>query len=233
MFNHVQMNIYNSSEREFKIHYKQEKIAKTGLFIKKKKYATHTILDEGDKKDKISATGLEIIRSDTPLLFKKGLYEILNMILRNYGDDYIKAKANEYIKQAKTLPPQELSSNIGINNLGKYIASDGSYVKGTPWHVKGVANYRKILKILGIENKYPNIQEGTKAKVIYVKKNPYGVDAITYQKWPKEFDKFGIVPDYDKQIQKFFIGKIDYLMEPMGKQGLMDKNDEKILVFFG
>ncbi|MFW6002467.1 MAG: hypothetical protein ACOCQD_03925, partial [archaeon] len=178
-------------------------------------------------------TGLEIIRSDTPLLFKKGLYEILNMILRNYADDDIKAKANEYIKQAKTLPPQELSSNIGINNLGKYITSDGSCVKGTPWHVKGVTNYRKILKILGIKNKYPEIQEGTKAKVIYVKNNPYSIDAITYQKWPEEFDKFGIVPDYDKQIQKFFVGKIDYLMAPMNKEGLMDKNDEKISVFFG
>jgi len=233
MFNIVQSNIYNSTEKEFKIHYKQEKIAKTGLFIKKKKYATHTMLDEGDYKDKISATGLEIIRSDTPLLFKRGLYEVLDMILRNYGDDSIKAKANEYIKQAKTLPPQELSSNTGVNNLKKYIMPDGSYIKGTPWHIKGVANYQKLVKILKIENKYPVIQEGEKAKIIYVKNNPYGVESIAYKKWPVEFDKFGIVPDYDKQIDKFFKSKIDYLMAPMGKDGLLNKNEEKVSAFFG
>lgn len=233
ILNHVQFTIYNSIESDFQIHYKQEKIAKTGIFLKKKKYATHTILDEGKYKDDISATGLEIIRSDTPLLFKEGLYKILDMILRNYSDDDIKQKANEYIKKANTLAPSELSSNIGINNLDKYIKEGNSCAKGTPWHVKGVANYRKLLNILNLENKYPIIQEGVKARVIYVKNNPYGIDAITYQIWPKEFDKMGIVPDYNKMIKKFFKSKINYLLEPINKENLLNGNDEKLQAFFG
>lgn len=233
MFNHIQLKVYNSIESGFQIHFKQEKIAKTGLFIKKKKYATYTILDEGKYKNDISATGLEIIRSDTPLVFKEGLREILNMILKNYSDDSIQVKANEYIKKAKTLNPDELSSNIGVNNLAKYIGEDNNPIKGTPWHIKGVANYRKLLKILKLENKYPVIQEGIKAKIIYVKNNPYGVDAIAYQVWPKEFNKIGIVPDYDKMIDKFFKSKIDYLLEPMNKGNLLEGNNEKLQAFFG
>lgn len=233
MFNHIQLKIYNSTEYDFKIHYKQEKIAKTGLFLKKKKYATYTILDEGKLKNEISATGLEIIRSDTPLLFKEGLYEILDMILKNKPDDDIKNKANEYIKKAKKLSPIELSSNIGVNNLHKYVNEDNSYVKGAPWHVKGVANYRKLMKIFKLENKYPIIQEGVKARVMYVKNNPYGIDAITYQIWPKEFDKIGITPDYEKMIEKFFKSKVKYLLSPMNRENLLDGNDENLQVFFG
>lgn len=233
VYNHVQMNIYNSTEEDFRITYEQEKIAKSGLFIKKKKYATHTIIEDGMAKDKISITGLEIIRSDTPVLFKKALNEILDMILRNHSDDEIKKVTNDYIKEAKKLDPTELSSNIGVNNLKKYIDfKDYSYKKGTPWHIKGVANFLKILNYLNIQNEYPHPEEGVKAKVIYVKDNQYGIDSITYQKWPeKEFAKIGIVPDYDKMIDKFFTSKVKYLLSPMGKEDILNGNENLSLFF--
>ena len=183
-------------------------------------------------KDKISITGLEIIRSDTPLIFKEGLNKILEMILKNHSDEEINKIAKDYIKKAKKLKPSELSSNIGVNNTHKYIDKNGDPKKGAPWHVKGFANYNKLLKILNIENKYPTLHEGTKVKVMYVKKNPYGIDAISYQVWPNEFDQMGIFPHYDKMIDKFFIAKIDYLLTPEGKQGLLQKMDEKVSLFF-
>lgn len=231
-FNITQKEIYNSTVEDFKITWEQEKIAKSGLFIKKKKYATHTIIEDGMWKDKISITGLEIIRGDTPLIFKEGLNKILEMILKNYSDEDINKVAKEYIKKAKKMEPDKLSSNTGINNINKYIDKNGNSKKGAPWHVKGLANYRKLLKLLNIENNYPVLHEGVKTKVIYIKKNPYGIDAISYQVWPKEFNDIGIVPDFDKMIDKFFIAKIDYLLTPEGKQGLLQKMDEKTSLFF-
>ena len=230
--NVVQREVYNSTEDEMFITFEQEKIAKTGLFIKKKKYATHTIVEDGMDKDKISITGLEIIRSDTPLIFKEGLNKVLEMILKNHSDEEINEVSKEYIAKAKKLPVSELSSNIGINGMKKYIDKNGNVKKGTPWHVKGAANYIKLLKTFGIENDYPELEEGIKAKVVYVKQNPYGVDAISYQKWPKEFSKNGITPDYDKMIDKFFIKKVDYLLSPMGKEGLLDRSNNTVGLFF-
>jgi len=229
----VQLIIYNSTESDFKILYEQEKIAKTGLFIKKKKYAVHTILNEGKKENKISVTGLEIIRSDTPLIFKRGLTEILEMILKNYKDEEIKNKTNYYVKEAKKLKPVELSSNIGVNNLKKFINFNNySYVKGTPWHIKGVANFLKIINHLKIQNLYPHPEEGVKAKVIYTKDNHYGIDIITYQKWPQEIENVGIVPDYDKMIDKFFLSKVKYLLSPMGKEDIITNNKDNLQLFF-
>jgi hypothetical protein len=46
-----------------------------------------------------------------------------------------------------------------------------------------------LLKELDIENKYDDVHEGVKAKVIYAKKNPYNIKTITFNEWPKEFDR--------------------------------------------
>lgn len=234
VYNHLQKKIYNSTEEDFKITYEQEKIAKTGLWrSSKKRYATFTILNEGQRVDKISVTGFEIIRSDTPLIFKEALKVILEMILKNYTDEEIKKKYKEYIEKSKTLPPEEVSTNTTINKLGKYLLDDFKWKKGTPWHLKGVANYNKLLNILKIKEEYPEIHEGAKAHIIYVKSNPYGVDAITFQKWPEEFNKFGIQPDYDKMIDKYLTKKVDYLLEPMNKQHILDSKGENLNLFFG
>lgn len=232
MRNKVQKEIYNSTEEDFVITYEQEKIASSGLFIKKKKYATHTVVEDGMPKDKISITGLEIIRSDTPLIFKEGLKVILEMLLKGAPDSDIVKTSKEYITKAKKLEPQELSSNIGINGMSKYINDDLSCKKGTPWHVKGAANYKKLLTFLKIQNQYPQLEEGVKAKVIYVKQNPYGIDCISYQIWPKEFNKCGVTPDLEKMIEKFFITKVDYLLSPMGKEGIITKTNENLKLFF-
>ena len=65
-------------------------------------------------------------------------------------------------------------SNVGVNGIRKYLRDDGP-IKGAPWHVKGVWNYRFLLKELGLEHIYENIKEGAKSRVVYVKENKYGI----------------------------------------------------------
>ena len=87
--------------------------------------------------------------------------------------------------------------------------------------MKGVANYRMLLKQYGIENIYEDIYEGLKSRVVYVKNNIFGIETITFQRWPKEFDK-DIEIDYEKMIEKFFLKKIGFLLEPMNRSFLLD-----------
>ena len=231
-YDEYQKEILNSAETDFKITWETEKIIKTGLWIKKKKYACFVVVEDGIHKEKISITGLEIIRSETPLIFKEGLKVVLEMILKNKGDDEISKTVNDYIKKAKKLSPDQLSSNISVNNLDKYIDKNNDFQKGTPMHIKGVANYRKLIEILNIKNEYPPIQEGEKTKVIYVKQNPYNVDSISYKVWPKEFNEFGIVPDYERMIDKFFLTKVKYLLSPEGKEEILNQNKRVVKLFF-
>ncbi len=42
--------------------------------------------------------------------------------------------------------PEHISVNTGVNKLAEYINEDFTYRSGTPYHVKGVANYHFLLK---------------------------------------------------------------------------------------
>jgi len=222
IFNDTQKLDYNSVVEDFKIKLKQEIIAKSALFIKKKKYAYHCIDEEGVPVDKISVTGLEIVRSDSAEAIRIKLRIIMDMILKDADEKDIVKKINQYRKELKKVPPEEIAANIGINNLSKYIV-DGKPIKATPWHVKGAANYYYLLKELGIENSYEDIHESMKAKVLYIKENPYNIETITFYRWPREFDKIVDI-DYNKMIDKFFVKKIEFLLEPMGKSHLLKDN---------
>jgi len=227
----TQRETYNSLvERDtFSIGFKQEIVCKNALFIKKKKYGYYVVDKEGVPCNKIEVTGLEIIRSETPSIFRTALKKILEMILKNYSDEEIVERIEEYRETMANASPENLSSNIGIGGLSKYIV-DNKPIKGTPWHVKGVANYHLLLKELDIHDKYEKIIEGDKAKVVYVKPNPWGFDVLSYYTWPPEFTNAGLQVDFNKQYEKFFLKKVAYLLEPQNRERIL--NTEKSMEIF-
>ncbi len=230
IFNETQLQDYNSQVHDFKIAFKQEIIAKTSLFVKKKKYAYWLLNDEGKPTDQIKVTGLEIVRSESAEAIRPRLKHIMEMIMKQKPDQEIASQIRKYKKELRELDPEALAANIGINNIRKYLGS-GSPIKGTPWHVKGVHSYRMLLKELGLENKYEDIHEGVKAKVIYAKKNPYDIKTITFNEWPLEFNSI-VQYDPDTMIDKFFVKKIRLLLEPIRKEAIIDRDDTAFRAFF-
>lgn len=230
VYDEVQMEWYNSVIEDFKITFKQEVVAKSVLFIKKKKYAYWCVNEEGVPVDELSVTGLEIVRSDSSEAFRSRLKDIMNMILRDAEDFEIRKKVIRYRKELKKVYPEEAAATITVNNIDKYI-QDGKPIKGTPWHVKGVANYRYLLNLLGLQNDYEDISEGIKGRVVYLKDNKYNFDTITFLRWPKEFNKV-IEIDYDTMIEKFFVKKIESFLEPMNKTELLYEDKEEQLGLF-
>jgi DNA polymerase elongation subunit (family B) len=230
IFNETQLLDYNSQVHDFKIAFKQEIIAKTALFVKKKKYAYWLLNDEGKPTNKIKVTGLEIVRSESAEAIRPRLTHIMEMIMKQEDDEKIASQIRKYKKELRELDPEALAANIGINNIRKYLGS-GQPLKGTPWHVKGVHSYRMLLKELDIVNKYEDVHEGVKAKVIYAKKNPYNIKTITFNEWPKEFDSI-IQYDPDTMIDKFFVKKIRLLLEPIRKEAIIDRDESAFKAFF-
>jgi DNA polymerase elongation subunit (family B) len=230
-YEETQLLDYNSQVKDFKIEFKQEIISRSALFIKKKKYAYWKVNEEGNPVNEISVTGLEIIRSDSSQAIRPRLRHIMEMIIKQKPEKEITSMIKKYRKELKELSPGELAANIGINNIQKYLGS-GKPIKGTPWHVKGVYNYRILLKMLKIEHLYENIHEGIKSKVAYVKRNPFNIETITFQEWPKEFDEI-VQFDKDIMIDKFFIKKIQTLLKPIDKEYIIEGNiQEKLGAFF-
>ncbi len=230
-FNRIQKQEYNSQVNDFKIKFKQEVIAKTILFVKKKKYSSWIIDEEGAVVDTIKTTGLEIVRSDTPEMVRPMLKNIMSLILKEHTDKEISDYISVCEKVLKSAKPEEISTNIGVHELSKYISVDNSYKKGTPFHIKAVANYRTILKMFKLSGKYEDVVDSSKVKIIYVKPNKFGFENMAFLRWPNEIDNM-IQIDYNKQIEKVFLNKVEILLDPMNKNDLLRQEDGKILNMF-
>ena len=232
-YREVQRKSYNSPVTDFRIKFKQEMVAKTALFVKKKKYGYWAVNEEGAPVDKVKVTGLEIIRSDTPEAVRPRLKDVMEMILKGASDEEIMKKVEQYKRELRKAYPEEISVNIGASDIDKYVKEDGEIIKGTPFHLKGISNYRVLLKQLKIEDKYEDIHSGAKTKVVYLKKNPLNFEAMSFLRWPKEFDKV-VQIDYEKMIEKYFISKIEILLEPMKKTSLLSgSSSASVNLFFG
>jgi len=240
-FNETQLEQYNSNVKDFKIGLKHELVAKTALFIKKKRYAYWAINEEGIDTDKVKVKGIEIIRSDTPVIIRKYLDNILNMIMRKSTEDEIVDKIEKCKKEMLICELEDISANITLppkgNNserksLKSYFKSDtelrtdlkntAGKTLGIPWHIKGVANYRLLLETFNLKNQYEWLEGDEKAKVIYLKDNQFGMNSICYVEWPKEFEENGIIPDRNIMIEKYFTRKIEMLLEPLNKTYILD-----------
>lgn len=234
MFTETQVIDYTSAvERDdFTIGFKQEIVCDHALHISPKMYAFHVINEEGFDTDKVDAKGIETVRSSSPRVFRKGLQDLLKLILTAQSDNVIIDYISDKIVEFYSAPPEYISVNIGVNQIAKYKEPGFGFKKGTPAQVKGAINYLFLLKELGLDHKYEPIREGDKCRFTYIKKNKWGLDGITYFEWPKEFKEFGIIPDYDIQIEKYFIGKAKILLEPIHKQHLLESSNNAESDFF-
>lgn len=232
-FSYTQKTCFNSQvkKEEFRIGFKQEVILKSALFVAKKKYGFHVVNKEGIPTDKISVTGLEIIRSECPAVFRDALKDMLGLILRNASDADIIAAYNKYKREAKSAFPEDISENKGISGMGKWL-KDGVPEKGCPYHVRAAAAYHRLLKDLNIEDKYPRIEDSSKNKLILVSANRWGIEWIMYDRWPHEFTDAGVSPDYDAMTEKHFHNKVKMLLAPMKKENIINQN-EGFNLFFG
>lgn len=229
----TQIRDFNSQEHEYKISFKQEIVAKSGLFVAKKKYCLYIVDNEGVKPlDPLKVTGLEVVRSDTPIAVKPYLRSILIDILEDMTDEELKDKIYEYKNSLMSAVPEEIASNIGVHNINEYINSDGEYKKGTPRHLKGAAALKMLSESLGLQDKIEEIKEGEKSKVVYLKQNKWNIETLAFNNWIPEFTEAGLEIDYDKMIEKTFIEKVKMFLVPMKKEYLLEKTSDVFNDFF-
>lgn len=214
---------YNSQENDFKIVFEPEKIVYSGLFKDKGRNATWVLENEGSWVDDMSVTGLEIIRSDSPEVVKPMIKEVLRMLLKDYSDSDIVKYIVKCKKDLKKCTSEQIAENKGINKTDIYL-NGYNYKKGTPHHIKGVANFKYLLDKFGLKNEYEIPRNGNKAKVVYTQKNPFNINCLSFIKWPKEFIDKGIQVDYNKMIQNNFIKKVEHLLEVVDKQNLLNNH---------
>jgi hypothetical protein len=109
----------------------REVVGSTGLFITKKRYAILVYDDEGVRKDvpdddgvmqpgKLKAMGLDLRRSDTPVIVQKFLKRILMEVLLLHSEDEVIMSIRDFKKEFDALKPWEKGAPTAVNNLTSY-----------------------------------------------------------------------------------------------------------------
>ncbi len=221
-YNEIQRIDFNSSvDENFAINFKQEIVCPTAIFLAPKMYCFHTVNDEGFECDRIDAKGVEIVRSNSPTVFRSALKELVERLLKGDDNDTLMNLVEKHKENFYSAKPEDISTNIGVNGLTKWVNLRNECIKGTPYHVRAASNYHWLLDELGIDKKYERIKEGDKIKLCYVKPNKYSFDYIAYYDWPHELTEAGIFVDYDKMIDKYFISKADIILSPIGREKIL------------
>jgi len=202
---------------------KQEVIAKSGLFVTKKRYGLKIINDNGKKVDKLMVKGLDTVRSSFPVAMRTMLSKVLEDILMSVP----KKKLDEFIinfkDSMKLMDFNKIAIPIGVKGINKYHNKNGDIFKshylGTPVHVKSALYYNDFLKYNKISRQYSGIASGDKIKWVYLKQNPLGLSTIAYKGYedpPEVLDFIRKYIHHTKIYDKALHKKIMMLYEALG-----------------
>ena len=201
-----------------KMQMKREALADRGVWTAKKRYILNVYNNEGVQynEPQMKIMGLEMIKSSTPSAIREKMTESVKIMMTGTENQVQKFIA-DFKEDFKKLPAEEISFPRGLNGLGTYSHPVTLYSKGTPIHVRGAIIYNHNLSLLGLEKKYPKIQEGEKIKFTYLKMpNHFKEDVISYpSRLPKEFNLSEYI-DHEMQFNKAFLEPISVILKCMG-----------------
>ena len=164
----------------------REIVASKGLFITKKRYAVLYYDIEGFRTDtegksgKIKAMGLDLKRSDTPVVIQEFLSKVLEQVLEGQQKERVLDYITEFRTEFKARPGWEKGSPKRANKITEYEAKEKKQGKANmPGHVRASINWNTLKRMNG--DKYSmNITDGAKVIVCKVKDNPMGYTSVAY-----------------------------------------------------
>ncbi len=164
----------------------REIVASKGLFITKKRYAVLYYDKEGKRSDvdgkpgKIKAMGLDLKRSDTPVVIQDFLSEVLTRVLNGVPKEEILGYITDFRTEFKTRPGWEKGSPKRANNITEYAAKEKKQGKANmPGHVRASLNWNTLKRMF--DDKYSmGIVDGAKVIVCKIKDNPMGYTSVAY-----------------------------------------------------
>jgi DNA polymerase elongation subunit (family B) len=207
----------NLDKHRFEI--KQELIAKSGLFIVKKRYGLKIINDNGVKVNKLHVKGLDLVRSNFPKAMGELLKSVLEDILATVPKDKIDDRIINFKESMKLVDFDKIAMPTGVKNMKKYSAGKNGnftqFAKGAPAHVKAALTYNDLLDHFGVGGKYEKISNSEKIKWVYLKQNELGLESCGYKGY-----------EDPPQITDFMKKNIDY------KKMYAQMLEKKIMMFY-
>jgi len=236
MYDRYSEVFHNTETHRFQI--KQEYVAKSGLWIAKKRYAQWVIFKEGKPTDKLDIKGLDVVRSSFPEDFKKIMKETLWNILKEKNKTETTDMIHTFKSGLKNSPVLNVMKNSGVKEISKYTKKRKpftGYLLGTPAHVKSAINFNDLLTSNDIRDIEP-ITDGEKVKWAYLSDNPFGFDTMAlrgYQDPKVIVDFVEQYIDRNKIFEKELKNKLDDFYAAMNWGAFPENNSVAKFFSFG
>ena len=181
-----------NAKGQHRLEMKTECVIRSAYFRATRRYAQWITKQEGIVKESLDVKGLEFKKANFPPVLGKFFHKALVDVLKGAKQEEIDTRLKEFKTQILdgSIPLTELGNPTSVKTLNKYTerkARAGEMftvvAKGAPAAVRAVIRYNDLLKFWGLSKNHSQITQGDKIKWIYLKQNPYQIDAIAFLEW--------------------------------------------------
>lgn len=186
-YSEMSVNVFNVPIHRFEM--KTECIIRSAYFRATRRYAQWITKKEGVVKNELDIKGLEFMKANFPPIFGKFFNKILELALKGTKQSEIDKLLLEFREHimSKDLDITILGNPTSVKTLNDYIERAPkpgemfSLIKPkAPAPVKAAIKYNDLLSFWGLDKQHSRIVQGDKVKWIYLKDNPYKVEALAF-----------------------------------------------------
>jgi DNA polymerase elongation subunit (family B) len=180
---------------------KTEAVIRTAYFRATRRYAQWITKKEGRAVEELDIKGLEFKKANFPKYFGKFYQEILELIIKGTPQSIVDKKIHEFRQEATSSDVDFtlIGNPTSVKTLNEYVASHPkpgkilSEIKpGAGASVKASIKHNDLLRFWQLDSKHSQIVQGDKVKWVYLKNNPYNIEAIAFL----EFDLSDKIKDF-------------------------------------
>jgi DNA polymerase elongation subunit (family B) len=207
---------------------KTECVIRSAYFRATRRYAQWITKQEGIVKETLDVKGLEFKKANFPPVLGKFFKQALIDVLKGAKQSDIDKRVKEFRQQILdgSISLIELGNPTSVKTLNKYTerkAKAGEMfsivAKGAPAAVRAVIKYNDLVKFWGLNKEYSYITQGEKIKWIYLKPNPYQIEAIAFLEFgiPEKIRTFiEEYADREKIFESILLNKLEGFYSDLG-----------------
>jgi len=207
---------------------KTECVIRSAYFRATRRYAQWITKQEGIEKETLDVKGLEFKKANFPPVFGNFFKKCLEQVLKGIPKHEIDSQLLEFRKKILNgeIPLEKIGNPQAVKKLNKFTERKAragemfsSVGKGAPAAVKASIVYNDLLRFWKLDKKYNYITQGEKIKWIYLKNNPYRIDAIAFLDYdiPKEIRTFiEKYADRQKVFDSILLNKLEGFYNDLG-----------------
>jgi|TARA_B100000035_G_scaffold262786_1_gene234297 hypothetical protein len=207
---------------------KTECVIRSAYFRATRRYAQWITKQEGIAKETLDIKGLEFMKANFPPILGDFFNDILQQVLKGEGKESIISQIKVFKKQILdgTIPLAKLGNPTAVKKLEKYSGKSAragemftEILKGAPAPVRAAIRYNDLLRLWQLDRKYNLITMADKVKWIYLKDNPYKIEALAffdYEMPDKIIDFLNTYADRQKVFDSILLNKLEGFFSDLG-----------------